>query len=147
MIHWAKATAIVYSDSVLCLGKMQAHAEANERWKSQVADVPLSDSHAELLGIDGERVEFEWNIFPGLTSLQTLQKIQEDLQERNIEPEMFGDRVIFMSRFNDIDWTAKGNEENCVSNSEKVKSYARRFSQGHWTFFGPGDKKWYGNRN
>ena len=50
--------------------------------------------------------------------------------------------------FNDIDWTAKGNEENCISNSDKVKMYAQRFSQGHWTFFSSGDeKKWYGNRN
>ena len=31
------------------------------------------------------------------------------------------------------------------SNSEKVKECAKRFSQGHWTFLGPGDKrKWYG---
>ena len=31
------------------------------------------------------------------------------------------------------------------SNSEKVKEYAKRFSQGHWTFLGPGDeKKWCG---
>ena len=35
--------------------------------------------------------------------------------------------------------------ELCISNSEKVKEYAKRFSQGHWTCFGPGDeKKWYG---
>ena len=31
--------------------------------------------------------KFEWNIFPGLASLEILQKIQEDLRERNIEPE------------------------------------------------------------
>ena len=51
-----------------------------------------------------------------------------------------------MSMFNDIDRTMEGNEETCISNSEKVKTYVQRFSQGHW--FGPGDeKKWYGNRN
>ena len=39
----------------------------------------------------------------------------------------------------------KGNEEIYISNSEKVKEYAKRFSQEHWTFLGPGDeKKWYG---
>ena len=28
---------------------------------------------------------------------------------------------------------------------KKVKTYAKNFSQGHWTFLGPGDeKKWYG---
>ena len=50
-----------------------------------------------------------------------------------------------MTMFNDIDWTRKGNDEVCISNSEKVKTCAKRFSQGHWTFFGLGDeKKWYG---
>ena len=66
-------------------------------------------------------------MFPGLTSLQILQKIHGDLQERNIEPEKFGDRIIFMSMFNDIDRVMEANEETCISNSEKVKTYAQRF--------------------
>ena len=37
--------------------------------------------------------------------------------------------------FNDIDWARKGNEENCISNSQKIMTYAKRFSQGHRTFF------------
>ena len=50
-----------------------------------------------------------------------------------------------MSMLNDVDWTIKGNDEICVSKSEKVKQYAKRFLQGHWTFLGPGDdKKWHG---
>ena len=147
VIKWTKAKVFVYSDSVLCFGKMLIPSEANERWTGQVVDFQLSDSYAELLRNDGEPNEFEWNILPGLTSLQILQKIQDDLQGRLIEPEEFGDRIIFMSVFNDIDRTLKGNEGNCISNSDKVKTYAQRFSQGHWTFFGLGDeKKWYGNR-
>ena len=56
----------------------------------------------------------------------------------------FTDRIIFMSMFNDIEWTKKRNDVICSSNSEKVKEYAKRFSQGHWTFIGPGDeKKWF----
>ena len=46
-----------------------------------------------------------------------------------------------MSMLNDIEWTRKGNEENCTSNSGKVKMYAKKCSQGHWTFLGPGDEK------
>ena len=33
----------------------------------------------ELLGIDEEAIESEWNVFPGFTSLQILQKIQNYL--------------------------------------------------------------------
>ena len=68
----------------------------------------------ELLGIDGEAIESEWNVFPGFTSLQIFQKIQNNLQERNIDPEKFRDRIIFLSMFNDIDWTRKGNGEICT---------------------------------
>ena len=67
--------------------------------------------------------------------------IHSDLQERNIEPEKITDRNIFMSMFNDIDWTRGGNDDNCISYSEKVKTYAKKFSQEHWTFLGPGDEK------
>ena len=31
-IKWAKAKVHVYSDSVLCLGKMHRHSEASEKW-------------------------------------------------------------------------------------------------------------------
>ena len=145
VIKWAKAKVLV---SVLCLEKVLDHSEASHRWKGQVADFQLSASYAELPGIDGEPFEFEWNILPGLASLLILQKIESDLQGRNIEPEELEDRIIFMSISNDIDWTAKGNEVNCISKSDKVKMYAPRLSQEHWTFLGPGDeKKWYGNRN
>ena len=44
--------------------------------------------------------------------------------------------------------TRRGNSEQCISNSEIVKNCAKRFSQGHWAFFGPGsEKKWYGNQS
>ena len=128
VITWTKAKVHVCSDSVSCMEKMQELSEANERWKNQVAEFQRSNSHRELSGIDGEPSEFEWNIFPGLTSLKILQKIQDDLPDQNIEPEKFEDRIIFMSTFNDIDWTENGNSEKCVSNSDQVKDYAERFS-------------------
>ena len=88
------------------------------------------------------------DIFPRLTSLEILQKIQKDLRDRNIEPEKFEDRIIFMSMFNDIEWRKRGNSKKCISNSEQVKNYTKRFSRGHWTSLGLGDgKKWYGTRS
>ena len=102
----------------------------------------------DFLGIDGEAMELEWNLFPGFTTLQNLEQIQNDLQSENTAPEQLFDRIIFMSMFNDIDWTKKeNNEETCTSNSEQVKWYAQRFQKGHWTFIGPVDEwKWYGTR-
>ena len=82
----------------------------------------------------------------GFSWLQIFQEIHNDLRKRNIEPEKLTDRIIFMSMFNVIDWTRKGNDGICILKfRKKVKLHAKRFSQGHWTFLSPGDeKKWYG---
>ena len=92
-------------------------------------------------GIDGEPTEFEWIIFPVLTSLELLRKIQEYLGRRNIVPEKFGDRIIFMSMFNDTIWDKKNNDQECISNSEAVTNYAKKFLPEHWTFIGLGSEE------
>ena len=101
VIQWTKTKVLVHSDSVLCLGKMKDSRDAITRCEGQVEEFKMSPSYKELLGIDGEPIEFDWNIFPGFSSMQILQKIQDDLRERNTKPEKFTDRIIFMSMFND----------------------------------------------
>ena len=59
VINWTKAQVRVDSDSVLCLGKLSVLTEANRRWESKVAEFQLSASFQELLGTDGEPMEFE----------------------------------------------------------------------------------------
>ena len=76
---------------------MYEHPEANARLKDQLQDFQQSNAYRELFGIDGELVEFEWNIFPGFTPLQILHKIQEKLDACQTSPENFEDRIIFMS--------------------------------------------------
>ena len=44
-----------------------------------------------------------------------------------------------MSMYNDLLW--KADDENCMSNAEKVKNYAKKFLPGHWTFLGPGSER------
>ena len=78
--------------------KMQLQ-DVKVKWKISKCHL----SYKELLGIYGEPCEFEWNILPGFSLVQILQKIQDDLRVWNIEPAEFTDRNIFMSMFNDID--------------------------------------------
>ena len=131
MIKWSSGQekVLVYSDSVLCLGKVNDSTGAIERWEGQEEEFKMFASCTELTGIDGEPNEFEWNIFPGFASLQILQEIQDHLQKRNIKPEEFSDQILFMLMFNDIDWTRKGNDEICFSNSEKKSRNTRRNSR------------------
>ena len=65
-------------------------------------------------------------------------------EKRKIQPEDFKDRIIFMSMFNGIEW--KKNDENSMSNAEKVENYEMRFLQRHKTFLRPrSEEKWYGD--
>ena len=145
VIRWTKAKVRVYSDSVLCLGMMNDSKDAITKWEGQVEVFKMSPSYKELTGIDGEPIVFEWNVLPGLSSLQILQKIQDDLRERNIEPEKFTDRMdhlhVNVPRHR-LD--KKRKRWNLFFEfTKKVKDYAKRFLQGHWTFLGLEDeKKW-----
>ena len=88
--------------------------------------------------------EFEWNIFPGFTTLQLCGKVTDLLSRLGETPESFTGRILFMSMFNDISCDRKGNEEECLANARVVKVLAKKFGIGQWSFIGPcSEKKWY----
>ena len=66
----------------------------------------------DLKCIDGMPTEFEWKIFPGITTLGLLEKIQSLVRDLQCEPGHFKDRIIFMSMYNDIAWREKGNKKD-----------------------------------
>ena len=47
-----------------------------------------SSEYRALDTIDGEPMEFEWNIFLGFTTLQLCNKVQELLLRLSVEPEV-----------------------------------------------------------
>ena len=57
-------------------------------------------------------MEFEWNIFPGFTTLQLCNKVHEFMSKMG-DPSEFKGRIIFMSMFNDISWGSEDNEREC----------------------------------
>ena len=92
----------VFLDSVLCLGKILQHPDSNEAWKNRIAGVMAEKSYRDYDGINGEPTEFEWNIFPGFTTLQLCGKVIDLLSDLGQTPETFTGRILFMSMFNDI---------------------------------------------
>ena len=60
---------------------------------------------------------------------------------RQINPDQFEGRIIFVSMFNDIDWTQNGHFSECILNAREVSDYAKKFLRGHWSFLGPGDEE------
>ena len=58
-------------------------------------------------------MEFEWNIFPGFTTLQLCNKVHE-LMTKMGDPSQCKGRIIFMSMFNDIMWRSEDNDRNVL---------------------------------
>ena len=106
------AKAYVFSDSVLCVGKMRDDPIAT--WKRKIKLCSENNNFKDMNRINGMPTEFEWKRFPEITTLGLLEKMQSLMRALQCEPEHFSDRIIFMSMFNDILWVAKGNDELCV---------------------------------
>ena len=104
VISLSHAKVNVFSDFVLCLGKMSENPLSNFVWEDKLTWFKDSSQYRALDTIDGEQMEFEWNIFTELTTLQLFNKVQEFLSKMSVEPEDFTGRIIFMSMFKDISW-------------------------------------------
>ena len=134
----------VFSDSVLCLGKIFENPESNDAWEQRLGWLKSSQNYGNFDGINGEPTEFEWNIFPGFDTLQLCDKVKSLLYRLGETPENFTGRILFMSMFNDISCGTKDNEQECLANARLVSLYARRFGKEQWSFIGPSsEKKWY----
>ena len=77
--------------------------------------------------IDGEPMEFEWHIFPGFTTLQLVDKVQEFMTKVG-DPSLFQGRIIFMSMCNDIIWRNTDNEQECIANATLVSFICKKIS-------------------
>ena len=119
VINLQRAKVNVFSDSVLCLGRVH-----------QLELITSSQSYRNFDGINGEPTEFEWNIFPGFDTLQLCDKVKDLLSRLGETPENFTGRILFMSMFNDISCGTKDNEQECLAHAKVVSLYARRFGTG-----------------
>ena len=102
IINLQSSKVYVFSDSVLCLGKVLQHPESNEAWKNRVAGVRGERDYRDYDTVSGETTEFEWNIFQGFTTLQLFDRISDLLSSLGQTPESFTGRILFMSMFNDF---------------------------------------------
>ena len=79
----SKTKAHVHLDSVLCLGKIHDHLHATAHLDGKMEWFMKSHQWRQLNGIDGERVESKWTIFPGHTLLELLREIQKTMTEQD----------------------------------------------------------------
>ena len=93
---------------------MNENPQSNYAWEDRLTWFKSSSEYRALDTIDGEPMEFEWNIFPGFITLQLVREVQEFLSKMSVQPEDFTGRIIFfMSMLNDISWGSLDNEKEC----------------------------------
>ena len=148
VINLQRTKVYVFSDSVLALGGSFNILIPTKLGRTRLQEVKAEKSYRDYDGINGEPTEFEWNIFPGFTTLQLCDKLNDLLSNLGQTPTTFTRRILFMSMFNDISCDSQDNKDECFRNAESVKVFARRFGIGQWSFIGPGsEKKWYSSEN
>ena len=141
VISLQRTKVYVFSDSVLCLGKIHENPQSNDAWEQRLGWFKTSQEYRDLDRIDGEPMKFEWNISPGYNTLQLSQEVKSLLLRLDETPENFTGRMIFMSMFNDISCGSKDNAKECLANAKLVSLYAKRFGTGQWSFLGAGSEK------
>ena len=134
VISLAHAKVFVFFGFCVMSWKGDSQIQEKLRWFKD------SPQHRTLDTIDGEPMEFEWNIFPGFTTLQLINKVQEFMTKMG-DPSQFKGRIIFMSMFDDIMWRSEDNERECIAYATLVTLFAKRFPAGRWSFFGLGSEK------
>ena len=129
IISLSHAKVYVCSDSVLCLGKMNQNRQSNTDWENKLTWFKSSPQYRTLDTIDGEPMEFEWNIAKDSLHCSSSTK-SKNLSKMCKQPEEFAGRIIFMSMFNDISWRSKDNKQECESSAQLFSLYAKRFGAG-----------------
>ena len=90
------------SQILFCFGRVHQHPQSNKAWKEQNCRVKAEKSYRDYDGINEESTQFEWNIFPGFTTLHLCGKVTDLLSRLGETPETFTGRILFVSMFNDI---------------------------------------------
>ena len=135
IINFQRTKVYVFSDSVLCFGKLSQNPESNEAWKQRLGWIKSSHSYRNFHRIDGEangmeRVEY----FPRFKTLQLSEEVKHLLFRLGEAPEIFTGRISIMSMFDDISCGTKDNEKECLANAKFASLYARKFGTGHWSY-------------
>ena len=79
----------VFSDSVWCLGKIFENRQSNDAWEQRLGWIRSSQNYRNFDRIDGEPMEFEWNIFPGFNTWLLSEEVKSLLYRLGETPENF----------------------------------------------------------
>ena len=136
-------TVRVFSDSVFCTApsELDPIGACKSVQKKAEAGMKSGSLKKNRNAIAGKSIDIEWHVFPSETSVQTVQKLRAFMSGTWRGPEIFLDRIIFASMFNDItDWESRKVPSD-MSTSNERSGDAARHRPGYLCFCGPGSEK------
>ena len=145
VISLSHAKVYVFSDSVLCLGKMHQNPQSNSVWEDKLTWFKSSSQYRTLDTIDGEPMEFEWDIFSRIHHIAAHQQSPRVTvkNERNTREIYWTDHLhgrCSMTSHGDL----KTMNRNANLTPTSFLFLQEDFSSGRWSFRGPGsEQKWY----
>ena len=95
----SRVQKFMYSQILCSLGNVNQNPTSSTYWTQQLDWFKDSAKCKTLDVIDGLPMEFEWNIFPGLSTLQLLQEVQKFMNKMS-DLDQFQERIIYMLMFN-----------------------------------------------
>ena len=81
VINHERTQVYVFSDSVLCLGKMHENSNQTLHGNNDWSGSKHLRNTENFDRIDGEPMEFEWNIFPRYNTLQLNEEVKKFIVE------------------------------------------------------------------
>ena len=85
VISLSHAKVYVFSDAVLYLRRVNQSPASNTVWEEKLSWFKDSPHYRTLDTIDGQPMEFEWNIFAGFTTLQLCGKVTDSKEHHDTE--------------------------------------------------------------
>ena len=98
VLSLSHAKVYVFSDSALCHGKMNQSPTSNSAWEENLSWFKSSSPYRTLDTIDGEPMEFEWNISQDSLHCSSATKSKSSCLKWAIN-QNFNGRIIFISMF------------------------------------------------
>ena len=74
VINVQRTKVYVLSDSVLCFGKIFENPQSNDAWEQRLGRLKSSSKYRNFDRMDGESMEFEWNISQGSIRCSSVKK-------------------------------------------------------------------------
>ena len=139
VINLQSTKVYVFSDSVLCLGRVLQHPVPAKLGKTELRGSNPGKA-TEIMMLSMENRLSSGTSFQDSQRCSSAVKFTDPLSDLGQTPETF--------TINDISCDRKGNKDECLANAGVVKVLARRFGVGQWSFIGSrSEKKWCSAEN